>query len=270
MLDQVTNNKLRARFNPEGSELRKIQLREFEILKYIDGVCKKNNINYWLSSGTLLGAVRHGGFIPWDDDVDVEMLREDYLKFEKAMEKEKSKDFAFQTHKTDENYINQFGKVRDLHSLIKENDIRYDRYYKYRGLYVDVFVLVPSSSLFIIRVGWILQRLCSIIYDSIEKTAIRKIYLNTMYSILDKVVFPIFRLIEKIGCKDCLRHTPGSAFPKPRYKKEIFPLSTMRFEEYSFPVPNNCDKYLGHIYGDYSSLPDLDNLSPHSSQVSIF
>ena len=71
MIDQEIQAKLREKFNPDGSMLRKQQLRMLEILLYIDKVCKENNINYWLSSGTLLGAVRHGGFIPWDDDLDI-------------------------------------------------------------------------------------------------------------------------------------------------------------------------------------------------------
>ena len=62
------------RFNPEGSVLRLHQMKMLRILEFVDRVCRKHGIRYWLSSGTLLGAVRHGGFIPWDDDMDIEML----------------------------------------------------------------------------------------------------------------------------------------------------------------------------------------------------
>ena len=77
MIDATIQQQLRERFNPEGSMLRKQQQRMLEILLHIDEVCTEHNIKYWLSSGTLLGAVRHGGFIPWDDDLDIEMLKED-------------------------------------------------------------------------------------------------------------------------------------------------------------------------------------------------
>lgn len=80
MIDFKTQEALRAKFNPDGSNLRKMQLRMLDMLKYIDKICREHNIKYWLSSGTCLGAVRHGGFIPWDDDCDIELLRKDYKK----------------------------------------------------------------------------------------------------------------------------------------------------------------------------------------------
>ena len=137
MIDAELQQSLRERFNPEGSMLRRQQLRMLDILLYVDKVCKEHNIRYWLSSGTLLGAVRHGGFIPWDDDLDIEMLREDYEKFLKVFPE--NKDFALQTIQNDPNYFLGFAKVRDLHSQISEFDM--DKYYKYRGLFIDVFSL---------------------------------------------------------------------------------------------------------------------------------
>lgn len=148
MITDTLQYELRERYNPNGSTLRRQQLRMFEMLQYIDTVCKNHGIRYWLCSGTLLGAVRHGGFIPWDDDVDIEMLREDYRKFVKVMATEAlCGKYVLQNHDTDSNYFAPYGKLRDLHSYIKEENTN-DLYYKYKGCYIDVFVLEPSSSFF--------------------------------------------------------------------------------------------------------------------------
>ena len=81
----MTTFVLNEKYNPEGSQLRKAQLRMLELLVFIDEVCRKNDIPYWLDSGTLLGAMRHGGFIPWDDDADICILRSDAERLEKIM-----------------------------------------------------------------------------------------------------------------------------------------------------------------------------------------
>ena len=75
------DSELRKRFNPDGSLLRRQQLRMLELLEVIDVICRKHQIPYWLSSGTLIGAARHKGFIPWDDDMDICMKRPDYNRF---------------------------------------------------------------------------------------------------------------------------------------------------------------------------------------------
>ena len=78
---------LKELFNPEGSKLRKTQLELLEILVDLAEICDQNNIQWWLSSGTLLGAARHKGFIPWDDDIDIVMLRKDAKRLEKILHK---------------------------------------------------------------------------------------------------------------------------------------------------------------------------------------
>ena len=92
MIDESIQQKLRAKYNPDGSTLRRAQLRMLDILKFIDKVCRDNGLKYWLEGGTLLGAVRHGGFIPWDDDTDIAMTREDSMKLVKILRRHNPSD----------------------------------------------------------------------------------------------------------------------------------------------------------------------------------
>ena len=99
MIDEKIQAQLREKYNPDGSAIRDAQLHMLNILKCVDGICRKHNIPYWLSSGTLLGAVRHQGFIPWDNDIDIEMPVEDYKRF-------------LQTYSSNLGYNEMWAKVR--------------------------------------------------------------------------------------------------------------------------------------------------------------
>ena len=135
---EIDQENLRARFNPDGSLLRRQQLRMLELLIEVDRICKKHNISYWLSSGTLIGAARHKGFIPWDDDLDIEMLLPDYNRLMKVLPRELPDTMALQSVKTDPNYFFFYSKVRDRRSFLAESN-RYDRVWKERGIYIDIF-----------------------------------------------------------------------------------------------------------------------------------
>ncbi|WP_297676948.1 LicD family protein [uncultured Bacteroides sp.] len=269
MITDTLQKELRERYNPDGSILRRHQLRMLEMLQFIDTVCKKHGIRYWLCSGTLLGAVRHGGFIPWDDDVDIEMLREDYVKFANALEEEKSSDYILQTHHTDFNYLAPYGKLRDLHSHIKEDNYN-DLYYQYNGIYIDIFILDPSSSLIVSKISNYLQYFMLFHMNRyLHNKIVRKIYFSINYGLLDNFLFPLLRGVLRIRARGQLRHTLGSCFNKPRYEDDIFPLSQMNFEGFAFPVPNNFDNYLSKIYGNYMSLPDLNKIRLHTTEVNF-
>lgn len=268
MIDTKVQEKLRKRFNPDNSLLRRHQLRMLEMLKYIDAVCNKHDIKYWLCAGTLIGAVRHGGFIPWDDDVDIEMLREDYEKFVKVMATEPQTDYVLQTHETDKGYFFPFAKLRDLHSYVKENNTS-DLYLKYRGIYVDILIIDPSSSYILNRLGSILFG--RLLYRPNAKLGkIRNLYYAITYPIVCKFFFSCIRWISKYNSNGRYRIALGTHFFKPRFYCDLFPLKKLSFENVLLPVPHNYDEYLRKIYGEYMQLPDINTLPKHFVKIEFF
>ena len=137
MIQPLLQEKFRAVYNPDGSILRRQQIKMLDILLHVDKICKEHSITYWLSSGTLLGAMRHGGFIPWDDDLDIEMLREDFLRFKRVFKD--SEDYIIQTPENDLHYIMPYVKVRDTHSVIEEHSGGEN--FKHKGIFIDIFAL---------------------------------------------------------------------------------------------------------------------------------
>lgn len=257
---------LRSKFNPDGSLLRKHQLRMLEVLKYIDGICQKNDIKYWLSSGTLLGAVRHKGFIPWDDDLDIEMLRSDYIKLLNILYLESSDLYQIQTNKTDPNYFFTFAKLRDKNSLLYEkNDC--DLNFNYRGIYIDIFPLEVNKY----PLSKVLTKCHMFICRNIsKKNKFKCVFFKSLYFAFDNIVFPFFRFLYKFMNDKVLNHTFGVFFYKSRYRKDIFPLTKIEFEGEMFPSPYNAHKYLTSIYGDYMKIPPIESITVHTNRVELF
>lgn len=247
LIDSITQNQLRQIHNPDGSKLREMQLKMKEILDVVHMICEKNNIPYWLSSGTLLGAVRHGGFIPWDDDVDIDMLWSDIPRFIKACEKDLPEGYIVQTHKTDKHYYLNHIKVRDLNSSMSEPSA--DNY-KYKGLFVDIIPIEPSFLL--------LNKLSRYPKALVDKS----VYMNMPRFIqescyyLRQIIFLLFRFIScfKSNKNECYP-TYGTLFFNKRDLTDIFPTSMIEFEGSTFSAPKEYDAYLSKMFGDYAKLP---------------
>ena len=252
MINEDLHRRLRAEYNPDGSILRRQQMKMLDILLHVDRVCKEHNINYWLSSGTLLGAVRHGGFIPWDDDLDIEMLREDFLKFEKCFKE--TDDYVLQTPKNDLLYVGPYAKVRDKHSILTEHCD--GEQYKYKGVFVDIFPMEHTHkfmSFITYALVWLLQKLS---IKCMRNRLAGKVF-NTL-KIICIGVFSLLRPIMKIFPGKQFCYTYGTwCYRENRCEKEIFPLGKVLFEGYEFSAPGDIDGYLRRLYGEYMNIPDI-------------
>ena len=265
---RIQNAALRSRFNPEGSQLRRLQLRMLDILLEIDRICQRHHIRYWLSSGTLIGAFRHGGFIPWDDDLDIEMMREDYVKLMKVLPEELPDWLALQNSDTDPNYFFFYAKIRDRRSKMLENT-RYDRIWKEQGIYIDIFPMerhpIGLHKFTEKTVGHMYKIWRTSTDDAQSIKQVRRIF-----DVNEKFLFPCLRFICRLLPSKVVTSGMGIPYHNPRFEDEIFPLTTHKFEGHELPVPGNADAHLRHIYGDYMQLPDLDKLAPHMAQLEMW
>ena len=272
----INQEELRRRFNPDGSLLRRQQMRMLEILCAVDDICRRHGIRYWLSSGTLIGAVRHGGFIPWDDDLDIEMLWPDYCRLMKVLPRELPETMALQTTRTDPNYFFFYAKVRDRRSRLEESN-RYDRVWKEQGVYIDIFPFYPQP----LWLHLLSEKLQGHVYKLMNRArqadeqsggtaaterAMRQVRLITRTN--ERILFPLLRLLCRFSKA---RETYGLGIPyhDPRHMEDIFPLGEAEFEGRMFPVPRDCHRVLTLKYGDYMQMPDIEQVVLHVGRLSI-
>jgi len=243
------------------NNLKKAQEIMLETLVEVDKICKKYNINYWLSSGTLLGAVRHKGFIPWDDDLDICMIKEDYDKFLHIVQKELPTNMFLQTNKIDKSFPYDIAKIRNNKGkIIEKHEVNKNVEYN-QGIFIDIFpmMLVSSSKLFRFyqKFYFLLVKLFSYKYMNIK--SIRVYLVNLFYKFHNKNNSILIN---------------SAALPDPNIyidKSYIFPLEKIEFHNKKFLVPNNYDKYLKTIYEDnYMTLPPKAKQHTHAFRIEIY
>lgn len=259
--------------------LRELQLTELEILNEIHRVCTENNLKYFLVGGTLLGAVRHKGFIPWDDDLDIAMPRNDYNKFLKICETELNGKYYLHCINTDEEYWLPFSKIRKKNTLFDEANISHLDVPK--GIYVDVFPLddeFKENSFEKKLRTKLLKSLNSIIVNKKRfyvnkkktfKTVIRNTvtFLFAPFSIKKIQSFQI-RLMSKNNNKGGSYYANyGSNYDpvKQTMQKSVYePVRLIEFEGNYYSAPNDYEYMLKRIYGDnYMQLPPEEKRVTH-------
>lgn len=262
-------------------DLKKLHKELLLILKEVDRVCRKNNIKYFLSFGTLLGAIRHNGFIPWDDDMDVCMLREDYDRFCEVCKNDLGNEFLLQTQDTDEYYNWTFGKVRLLHTDYIR--VGQEHLKQKRGICIDIIPLdnIPENRIIQNLVGNTCRVLRRVLWSQVGMVTEKNIIKRNFYKILNmiprKLVIHIFNSISKAFNNKETEYLISNHFnynysvgKNLILKKEWFNSSIrVDFEGYKFSIPSGYDYILKNTYGDYMKLPPKEKQIGHSYSVYI-
>lgn len=248
--------------------LRAVQLTQLEIAKEIRRVCQAHGIRYFLCCGTFLGAVRHGGFIPWDDDMDMGMLRQDYETFCRVAPQALGEDFCLQSWYTEPGYALPFAKVRLRGTLYQEAK---GTRLKENGFYVDLFPFDYAPSAAQAQAAYA-RKLCELFRVKLMKCGNRP-WMDGDRIIWKKRLGYLYYQLRALGASsqaltesyDALATSvpPGEVLCRQRglsrldcYRAEWYShLADYDFEGERFPGPEDFDAVLTAQFGDYRTLP---------------
>ena len=257
----------------DEKSLRTLQLIELELLQEVDRICRARGIHYNIIAGTLLGAVRHGGFIPWDDDADVAMLRGEYERFREACRTELDTDrFYFQDHTVTPGYRWGYGKLRRKDTLFLREHQEHMPYEQ--GVFIDVFPLdaVPESRWGRAAVNFDCFLLRKFLWARVGKIADKSSLRRAVFSVMDLVPEAALhrgldRRIRRAGRRDT-SWVRILMFPTPNreygYRRKWYAgEETEWFEGIPFPGTADPDGYLTFKFGDYRQFPPPEQRKTH-------
>ncbi len=240
---------------------------EQEILDVVHKLCINNNLKYSLMFGSLLGAVRHGGFIPWDDDIDIIMPREDYEKLISLWPKEAPTGYLLQNKRTDSDFTQNFTKIRKDHTTFIQNEEEKKRKY-HKGIFIDVFPADRVAPDCINRtfqyIANAINLLCARGYCSGNKGiigGIEKIILNLPESLILKLYNNTEKYISRWNNNHkCKWYSPNTINVCRRYfTSDMFEnIIMIRFNGAEYCCVRDYDKLLVIIYGNYLELPSVE------------
>lgn len=284
-----------------AEDLRRIQLLELDILKEIDRIVRKNGLRYTLCGGSLLGTIRHNGFIPWDDDIDVSMVREDYDKFFEACKRDLNHDKYFaQTMDTDPTYQIEFGRILLKNTVFQRSGQEHIKVNN--GFFVEIFPRDPlSDNLFIetiqmflafimrkmlyarmgVRVSknYIYKILYWVLSHNAKKNANyilqfinwltrgKKTEVMTCWGTMDRWE----KDLKKMGMKKLLWKKIMVLFSRNDKKERVvnrpwfYELEERKFEDMTVMITKHWDKWLSGAYGDYMKIPPIDERQRHKT-----
>lgn len=258
-------------YNGEGTVLRKAQMRLLEMLVEFDRICKKHDIQYFLSGGTCLGAVRHGGFIPWDDDVDIDIWHSDFDRLVNILNHEVSERYFVQTDRSDPAFARKYLRLVDRKSTVRYEDNIKRESFRHHGLWIDVFPLEKCLS-------YSVKKNIDYLYTgSMMNLQVKRG--RTLKSAASVVIFPLASLsaaiisgLSRIFASDNkISHMFGTGMAPRLNYKHCFPSKPLIFEGHDFQGPADPHTYLENLYGcDYMSIPPKRKRAAHAESIQVY
>ena len=257
----------------DDNMLRRLQMIQLEMLTEVDRICRKFNIQYNSIAGTLLGAIRHKGYIPWDDDADVAFLRPEYEKFRDACKSELDKSrFIFQDHRNTKGYRWGYGKLRRKNTLFLREHQEHMPYMQ--GVFIDIFPLDGVPDNYLLRSLKNFECFCirKILWSKVGKFAEKNFWKRQAYKVLDKLpektVFHYYHTMIYRANKNNTRMVRILMFPTPNseygyYRNWYEKSKEVEFEGKRLQGIQDHDSYLNFKFGEYMKLPPAEKRKVH-------
>lgn len=257
-------------------EIRQLQLIELELLKEFIAICDKLGLRYYVLGGTMLGAVRHNGFIPWDDDIDVGMMREDYEIFLKEAQALLPSNLFLQSHNTEPGFYWNAAKIRNSNTTFIEGPVRNHKINQ--GIYIDIFPLdyYPVTK---VSQKWLIFK-AKIAAIRVANECVWEQRGNPIKRLLKRLANVIYpSLFSAVDAREKMFKTVPPSNMIANYSgqwglREVVPAQwygegcILIFEGIAVRAPQEYDKWLTQVYGDYMKLPPKEKrISHHNSYV---
>lgn len=266
-----------------NAKAKKIWAVELDLLKKLLDICDQYNLKVFVFAGTLLGAVRYGGFIPWDDDIDVCMLQEDFLKLESIADEAFQKPYFLQTALTDRKYFFGYGRLRNSETT---GVISWNKSPDYNnGIFLDIFILngmAPTDAELKrhLKKRDMVHKLLNTYNLSYEKKGVKAIVSRAVSLLLRRIISyeelvkkyrKVMSEYDEISENVTLLTHDWNFIHKYWCRKSSFDSIIYRkFENMIVPIPENYDELLKHTYGSYMEFPPIEKRGKWHDEMIYF